>query len=122
MTIVNLAQDYVGANNVNLLLPNGQYGTREGDHVLLHMTEVVPRVLVLARTETLHDGSSVYAHILKLRHETHLVVLARPTMRISRSLDPLLILRNSKKVAPLLTLRNAHNRRNELDEETRNLE
>ena len=29
MTIVNLAQDYVGANNVNLLLPNGQYGTRD---------------------------------------------------------------------------------------------
>ncbi|VDC01811.1 unnamed protein product [Peniophora sp. CBMAI 1063] len=29
MTIVNLAQDYVGANNINLLLPNGQYGTRD---------------------------------------------------------------------------------------------
>ncbi|KAG9310318.1 DNA topoisomerase [Chiua virens] len=25
MTIVNLAQDYVGSNNLNLLLPNGQY-------------------------------------------------------------------------------------------------
>lgn len=29
MTIVNLAQDYVGSNNMNLLMPNGQYGTRE---------------------------------------------------------------------------------------------
>ena len=29
MTIVNLAQDYVGSNNMNLLLPNGQYGTRD---------------------------------------------------------------------------------------------
>jgi DNA topoisomerase-2 len=29
MTIVNLAQDYVGSNNLNLLLPNGQYGTRD---------------------------------------------------------------------------------------------
>lgn len=29
MTIVNLAQDYVGSNNINLLLPNGQYGTRD---------------------------------------------------------------------------------------------
>ncbi|KAI9451533.1 DNA topoisomerase [Russula earlei] len=29
MTIVNLAQDYVGGNNLNLLLPNGQYGTRD---------------------------------------------------------------------------------------------
>ncbi|PWN25684.1 type II DNA topoisomerase [Jaminaea rosea] len=27
-TIVGLAQDYVGSNNVNLLLPNGQFGTR----------------------------------------------------------------------------------------------
>ncbi|THH17199.1 hypothetical protein EW146_g3569 [Bondarzewia mesenterica] len=29
MTIVNLAQDYVGSNNLTLLLPNGQYGTRD---------------------------------------------------------------------------------------------
>jgi DNA topoisomerase II len=29
MTIVNLAQDYVGSNNINLLKPNGQYGTRD---------------------------------------------------------------------------------------------
>ncbi|KIY62781.1 type II DNA topoisomerase [Cylindrobasidium torrendii FP15055 ss-10] len=27
-TIVNLAQHYVGSNNINLLAPNGQYGTR----------------------------------------------------------------------------------------------
>lgn len=27
-TIVNLAQDFCGANNVNILLPNGQFGTR----------------------------------------------------------------------------------------------
>jgi DNA topoisomerase-2 len=26
---VNLAQDYVGSNNLNLLMPNGQYGTRD---------------------------------------------------------------------------------------------
>ena len=29
MTIVNLAQDFVGSNNINLLLPNGQFGTRD---------------------------------------------------------------------------------------------
>ncbi|CEF67098.1 DNA topoisomerase 2-beta [Strongyloides ratti] len=28
MTIINLAQDYVGSNNINLLLPIGQFGTR----------------------------------------------------------------------------------------------
>ncbi|XP_055299060.1 DNA topoisomerase 2 isoform X3 [Sitodiplosis mosellana] len=28
MTIVNLAQNYVGSNNINLLMPNGQFGTR----------------------------------------------------------------------------------------------
>lgn len=28
MTIVGLAQDYVGSNNINVLMPNGQFGTR----------------------------------------------------------------------------------------------
>ncbi|TFL06195.1 DNA topoisomerase [Pterulicium gracile] len=28
-TIVNLAQDFLGSNNINLLMPNGQYGSRE---------------------------------------------------------------------------------------------
>ena len=28
-TIINLAQHYVGSNNLNLLFPNGQYGTRD---------------------------------------------------------------------------------------------
>ena len=27
-TIVNIAQNYVGSNNINLLMPNGQFGTR----------------------------------------------------------------------------------------------
>jgi DNA topoisomerase-2 len=29
MMIVNLVQDYVGSNNLNLLLPNGQDGTHD---------------------------------------------------------------------------------------------
>ena len=28
-TIINLAQDFVGSNNINLLRPKGQYGTRD---------------------------------------------------------------------------------------------
>ena len=28
MTIVSLAQNYVGSNNTNLLMPIGQFGTR----------------------------------------------------------------------------------------------
>merc|ERR1719261_1452782 len=27
-TIINMAQDFVGSNNVNLLVPSGQFGTR----------------------------------------------------------------------------------------------
>jgi DNA topoisomerase II len=34
-TIVNLAQDFVGSNNINLLKPNGQYGTRDQVNVVL---------------------------------------------------------------------------------------
>ena len=26
-TIIGMAQDFVGSNNINLLLPNGQFGT-----------------------------------------------------------------------------------------------
>ncbi len=28
MTIIGLAQNFVGSNNINLLDPNGQFGTR----------------------------------------------------------------------------------------------
>ena len=28
MTIVNMAQNFVGSNNINLLMPNGQFGSR----------------------------------------------------------------------------------------------
>ena len=27
-TIIGMAQEFVGSNNINLLLPNGQFGTR----------------------------------------------------------------------------------------------
>ena len=46
-TIINLAQDFVGSNNINLLLPNGQYGTRDqggSDHASARYiyTELMP--------------------------------------------------------------------------------
>jgi len=28
MTIINMSQDYVGSNNLNMLMPIGQFGTR----------------------------------------------------------------------------------------------
>ena len=28
MAIIGLAQDFVGSNNINLLMPNGSFGTR----------------------------------------------------------------------------------------------
>jgi len=48
MTIVNLAQDYVGSNNINLLRPGGQYGTRvEGgkDHASARYIFTEPSVI-----------------------------------------------------------------------------
>jgi len=47
-TIVNMAQDFVGSNNINLLLPNGQYGTREDggrSHAAARYIYTAPSVL-----------------------------------------------------------------------------
>ncbi|CDO71762.1 hypothetical protein BN946_scf184920.g46 [Trametes cinnabarina] len=46
-TIINLAQDFVGSNNMNLLMPNGQFGTRDQggkDHAAARyiFTELAP--------------------------------------------------------------------------------
>jgi hypothetical protein len=35
-TIINLAQEFVGSNNINVLDPNGQFGTRLQVCCLLH--------------------------------------------------------------------------------------
>lgn len=35
-TIIGMAQDYVGSNNINLLMPNGQFGTRNLVNELCH--------------------------------------------------------------------------------------
>ncbi|KAH0838728.1 DNA topoisomerase II [Lanmaoa asiatica] len=64
MTIVNLAQDYVGSNNLNLLLPNGQYGTRDmggKDHASARyiFTELAP----LTRTLFNPDDGPLLAYL-----------------------------------------------------------
>ncbi|KAJ7171777.1 DNA topoisomerase II [Mycena crocata] len=44
-TIINLAQTYVGSNNINLLEPNGQYGTRDSggkDHASARYIHTLP--------------------------------------------------------------------------------
>ena len=40
-TIINMAQDYVGSNNINLLVPSGQFGTR----VLMGKDSASPRYI-----------------------------------------------------------------------------
>lgn len=64
MTIVNLAQDYVGSNNLNLLLPNGQFGTRDmggKDHASARyiFTELAP----LTRTMFHLDDGPVLTYL-----------------------------------------------------------
>jgi len=47
-TIVNLAQDFVGSNNLNILKPGGQYGTRDTggkDHAAPRYIFTEPRPL-----------------------------------------------------------------------------
>jgi DNA topoisomerase II len=71
MTIVNLAQDFVGSNNINLLLPNGQFGTRDQggkDHASARyiFTELSP----LART-IFHSADD--ALLKNLKEENHTI-------------------------------------------------
>lgn len=47
-TIVNLAQQYVGSNNINLMIPSGQYGTRDAggkDHASARYIFTEPSLL-----------------------------------------------------------------------------
>lgn len=71
MTIINLAQDFVGSNNLNLLSPNGQYGTRDGggsDHASPRyiFTEPMP----IART-VFNDADDV---LLNQQKDDNLVI------------------------------------------------
>jgi DNA topoisomerase II len=53
-TIVNMAQDYVGSNNINLLVPSGQFGTRlQGGKDAASARYIFTRVA--ERTRTIFD-------------------------------------------------------------------
>ncbi|KAK4372152.1 hypothetical protein RND71_007536 [Anisodus tanguticus] len=61
-TIIGMAQDYVGSNNVNLLQPNGQFGTRNmggKDHASSRYAPIIPMVLVNG-SEGIGTGWSSY--------------------------------------------------------------
>ncbi len=65
MTIVNLAQDYIGSNNINLLMPNGQFGTRDQggkDHASARYIFTEPSLM--ART-LFHPGDDPLLNYLK---------------------------------------------------------
>ncbi|KAJ7031541.1 DNA topoisomerase II [Mycena alexandri] len=50
-TIINLAQTYVGSNNINLLEPNGQFGTRDQggkDHASARYINTLPTAIARA--------------------------------------------------------------------------
>jgi len=44
-TIIHMAQNYVGSNNINLLLPNGQFGTRFGKDGCIGDDHASPRYI-----------------------------------------------------------------------------
>jgi DNA topoisomerase-2 len=71
MTIVNMAQSFVGSNNINLLMPNGQFGSRNQggkDHasaryIFTNLSRVTRTIFVEADDHTLNyiedDGQMV---------------------------------------------------------------
>lgn len=64
-TIVNLAQDYIGSNNINLLMPNGQFGTRDQggkDHASARYIFTEPSPMARA---LLHPGDDPLLNYLK---------------------------------------------------------
>lgn len=48
-TIIGMAQDYVGSNNINLLQPNGQFGTRNLVRLTMHVNYLRILKLVMLR-------------------------------------------------------------------------
>ncbi|KAF6168380.1 hypothetical protein GIB67_018220 [Kingdonia uniflora] len=61
-TIIGMAQDFVGSNNINLFQPNGQFGTRHQggkDHASARYMPTIPMVLVNG-SEGIGTGWSSY--------------------------------------------------------------
>ena len=70
-------------------------GGGEGDHMALHVTEVVSRVLIFARTQTL--WTSWTQHYTGV-DTTNLVVLVLPLVRVRGLLEPHLVLGDGVEV------------------------
>ena len=45
--IINMAQTFVGSNNINLLMPNGQFGTRIIDPTQQVLDIFIPNLILL---------------------------------------------------------------------------
>lgn len=87
-TIVNLAQTYVGSNNINLLMPNGQFGTR------LHGGKDA------ASARYIHTRLSTLASKLFLRSDEAILT---PTLDDGQAVEP----RTYVPVVPLILINGA---------------
>ncbi|ORZ11150.1 DNA topoisomerase [Absidia repens] len=65
-TIINMAQDYVGSNNVNLLVPSGQFGTRhEGGKAAASPRYLFTRLAKVARFVYHPDDDDVLDYLME---------------------------------------------------------
>ncbi|KAI8096341.1 DNA topoisomerase [Halteromyces radiatus] len=65
-TIINMAQDYVGSNNVNLLVPSGQFGTRhEGGKAAASPRYLFTRLAKIARYVYHPDDDEILDYLVE---------------------------------------------------------
>jgi hypothetical protein len=70
--------------------------------MLGHITEIVSRILILARSQTLN--SRISDGRVQTNKATYLVILGIPFVRIRTSLEPLLVLRDGEEIFDLFSL------------------
>ena len=64
MTIVGMAQDFVGSNNINVLMPLGQFGTRgQGGKDYASCRYIFTNVNEQTRTLFPEEDDSVYNYL-----------------------------------------------------------